>query len=1297
VTQTGRVTQRGEGTRPESRAILASYLPRLVEDVQRSGSNERLLVFDGSLVSADISGFTALSERLAGLGHEGAEELTDLLNRCFGRMIDACESRGGDIVKFGGDALLVLFTDDEHAPRAVAAMDAMRSIVAQPWSTNSVGRVRLGISQGAHSGAFGFSLVDGGHLELLVGGPSVSTTIDCESAAARGEILVSQAMAELLPPSWLGRETADGARPIRRGLRDVGNVGLRPLPSGRGVDGLERFLAAPLIDQVLAGSNGEHRQVAVAFVNVGATDDLFFAEGPLAVHEACQAVADNLREVLTAHPVHLLASDAYTNGAKLIITAGAPISTDADDDHLLLALHDLFSRPSSLPLRAGVNRGHVYVGDLGSATRRTFTVMGDAVNLAARLMQKAQPGQIVASAAILGRAVTDFECAWLEPFMVKGKSKPIDAAVVRGPIGAHTAVQDPSDQVSAVGFVGRHAELELLDRLAAGALDGHGAVAEIIGEAGIGKSRLVREALTRRPELSRVAFRGGQYAKNSPYYVIRVFLRELMGASSADSPVVVGERLRAWVRSAAPDLEVWMPLLAIAAGAEVAPTAEVDRIAEEFRRDRLLDTVADAIDAALSGPAALIVEDAHLVDSVSGDVLGRLVRRARSRPWVVLLVHRGDEGLLPESVPHDVVELHALAPDEARDLVVAASQAAGGSRRAGDDRRFDRLAERGGGHPLYLLELLSLDASAGVDDALPESIESLVTTRIDKLPAQDRLLLREAAVAGLVIDTTLIAESFDRPELARPERWHALRDFLEPRGHQRFRFRQDLYRAVAYEGLAYRRRREAHLVLGQTLEQRFAGDLAQVASLLSTHFDRGRDGDRAWVYSVLAGDTSRHGYANDEAAAMYRRALAHARTGASAEPTEVARVAEALGDVYQLGASYRQAIEAYQLSRRRGAVSPDREARVLRKIGYVREREGQLSQALRWYSRAQRRIDDIPEGRERRQAEAETALSRAGTLNRQGRNRESARFAELAARSAEAAQDRVVLARAYNILEVAYSSLGRAEAAQFARKALEMYEGSGDLVGEANVLNNLGVQAYYAGDWNSAVEYYRRSRDLRRQAGDLVGEAMAANNLAEVYSLQGHFDEARDLFEFAQRTWESAGYPIGVAYVTANLAMVEARSGAARSGLAMLGDARYRSLKIGASSLRLEMDVRRVECLLLAGDVDRAMADAIPLLAELTSVHEGDEELTTQLLPMIAIAHIAAGDHHSARECLQTTAERATADSNQYIMALVSLVNAELMAREGLDADAMRDAATDLLGHLGVVSVPSVLGVLRQT
>ena len=214
-----------------------------------------------------------------------------------------------------------------------------------------------------------------------------------------------------------------------------------------------------------------------------------------------------------------------------------------------------------------------------------------------------------------------------------------------------------------------------------------------------------------------------------------------------------------------------------------------------------------------------------------------------------------------------------------------------------------------------------------------------------------------------------------------------------------------------------------------------------------------------------------------------------------------------------------------------------------------------------------------------------------------------------------------------------------------------MYQGSGDLVGEANVLNNLGIEAYFAGDWSAAVEYYSVSRDLRRQAGDVAGEALAANNLAEVLSLQGRYEEATELFGFAQRTWESAGYPLFVAFAMANLALVRARAGEPRAGLATLGSARFLSLELGASALRLEMDVRRIECLLLDRQFERALAEAVPLCDELDAHHEGDDELTTQLLPLLALAQWVTGDHVASEATLCRTVQQAEAESNHYVAA----------------------------------------------
>ncbi|MDW3213050.1 MAG: adenylate/guanylate cyclase domain-containing protein [Ilumatobacteraceae bacterium] len=1266
-------------------SLLATYVPRLVEDHHRSGSNEQLLFASGTLVSADISGFTALSERLAAFGHEGAEELTDLLNRCFTEMIAACERRDGDIVKFGGDALLVLFGGERHAEDAAEAMSAMHTIVSRSWSTESVKRVELGISQGAHSGTIGCSLADAGHLELLVGGPTVSMTVRCEGDAARGEILVSEATARLLPASWLGEETDGGAWQLaRRRVQHQEDSGARS--SGRrGLAGLGRYLPAALADQIVAGVPGEHRQVVVAFVNMTGTDDLFAADGADAVNEASQRLAANVRQVLGNHPIHLLASDVYVNGTKLILAAGAPTSTDADEDHMLLGLRELFSLETTLPIRAGVNRGHVFVGDLGGPTRRTLTVMGDAVNLAARLMQRAEPGQIIVSRQVLGRADTKFDIAELPPFHVKGKSEPIRAAV----LGDALSVDD-ADHVSHVGFVGRADERTRLDLLADAALAGRGSVVDIVGEPGIGKSRLADETLLHHPGLRVHRMRGGQYAKNTPFFMIRGLLRDVLQLHGQD-PADLGEQLIAWSATNAPELMRWLPLLALPVGAEVGMTSAVERLADEFRRDRMLSVTADAIDRALREPTAVLAEDVHLFDPGSVDVLCELARRVAQRSTMIVMTRRtGSEGLaLGSEVPLETVSLTSLGVQDVVDLLAAAGVEVGVGDTTTAASDVEALVERAAGNPLFVLELVAA-LEEGSGDALPESIESLITTRIDLLPPRDRVLLRDVSVGGNTVDAPLLATAFDQPELESPDRWASLGSFLVPEGPGIYRFRQSIYRDVAYEGLAYRRRRQMHLAIGTTLERRRGSNLTTVMPLLSDHFDRARDHERAWIYSVAGGESARRTFANAEAVTLFERALRNAQHVTAADEAARARVAESLGDVHELMGHYPEAFAAYQESRARDAGS-EHQARLLRKIGEVRLNEGRLSQSLSWLTRAVRAVEQIDNARARDLETAETARLRAGALHRQGRLRLCAAQAELAAESAERTGDQLAMARAFNMVEVAYRTLGRPDAARYSDLALEMFAGSGDLVGEANVLNNRGVRHHFDGQWRSAIAEYERSRTLRRQAGDVVGEAMVANNIGEILSLQGRHDEAVELFEHASAAWQQAGFTVGVPYAGSNLAMTMARSGDPERGITLLDEATVALSELGASALVNEMAVRRVECQLLRGHTASALSLAEAIERRLTS-EAGDDQLLVQLLPMLGLAQVRSGDAVTAADTLRRALDSAREANDRYTTAITLMVWDELDRPTGDPRDGRRAEATQLLEQLDVIAVPAIVG-----
>ena len=229
-----------------------------------------------------------------------------------------------------------------------------------------------------------------------------------------------------------------------------------------------------------------------------------------------------------------LSTDADDDGGKLILTAGAPTITGNDEERMLLALRKIADVERAIPIRIGVNRGAVFAGDIGPWYRRTYTVMGDAVNLAARLMAKATPGQIFATVEVLEASGTRFATNELEPFMVKGKAKPVQAWAVGEVLGSRT--RDASVQLP---LIGRDQELAELRAALVDAEAGHGWLIELVGEPGIGKSRLIEE-LHAEQEANVLLATAEAFTSSSPYIVWRALLRALLGVDwEADDETVL--------------------------------------------------------------------------------------------------------------------------------------------------------------------------------------------------------------------------------------------------------------------------------------------------------------------------------------------------------------------------------------------------------------------------------------------------------------------------------------------------------------------------------------------------------------------------------------------------------------------------------------------------------------------------------------------------------------------------------------------------------------------------------------
>ena len=345
-------------------------------------------------------------------------------------------------------------------------------------------------------------------------------------------------------------------------------------------------------------------------------------------------------------------------------------------------------------------------------------------------------------------------------------------------------------------------------------------------------------------------------------------------------------------------------------------------------------------------------------------------------------------------------------------------------------------------------------------------------------------------------------------------------------------------------------------------------------------------------YSRVAGDRAKEKSANVEAATFYRRALDAARHSVGVSAEEKASLYDSLGDVCELAAMYDDAARAFGQARRHRPGDAG-QCRLLRKEGVVRERLGQYGQAIRWYARGLR-YRDVADVHDINQLQ----LAYAGVRFRQGKYAECIRWCRTVVPNAEAVGDRTSLAHAYYLLDHAYTMLGSKEAGTYREFALPIYEELGDLIGQANVLNNLGVSATIEGDWDESLRLFERSRVARERVGDIVGAATATNNIGEVLLDRGQIDEAERLFRDALRTWRGANYPIGVAVATSALGLAATRARRFEEALGFLEAALDDFRNMGAESFVIETEGRLAELYLSTGrrrprkGIDRSDTDA---------------------------------------------------------------------------------------------------------
>lgn len=1254
-------------------ALPCAYAPRLaIEWLARHPERQHLTV-DGSLAFVDISGFTVLTERLARKGKVGAEEMSDILNGTFGTLLRSAQADGADLIKWGGDAVLLLFRGPDHAEHAARAGFRMRKTLRAVGRQHATaGNVTLRMSVGIHSGRFTFFLVGDPavHRELLVCGPAASTTAVMESLAGPGQIAVSDATAALLPPAVLGGPIRDG-RLLRSEPRvlDVDPV----LVEEVGVD--TAGLVAPPIRAYLlvAGGGSEHRPISVGFVRFSGTDQLLRSGGPDATAAALDDCVRNIQYAAAEHEITFLESDIDRDGGKIMLVAGAPRSRGHDEERMLRAVRQIIDHAGTLRLAAGVNRGPVFSGDFGPEFRRTFSVKGDAVNLAARVMAKAGAGQVIATRAVVSRSRTAFAGEALPPFRVKGKSQPVQA-VALGRIDDERSADSP---VPLGGFVGRDRELAVLGRAIEGVRAGRGTLVEVIGEPGMGKSRLVDETRLL-ADIYAVNGPCGSYESNTAYYPFRTLLRHALGLTADSTDAAAARRLADRVRADAPHLEPWLPLLGVVLDVDVSPTRETAELEEMFRGAKLAEVTVEFLRAVLPRPSLIVFDNAHLVDDASADLLRRMADEVHRAPWLMLVTRRE----LPTGFVPDRSEEHerlVLAPiDESAALELLASTA---HPRPLGPQAMSAIAQKAAGNPLFLRELLLAAGRSGSVADLPDSVEAVVTTQIDRLDPHDRMLLRYAAVLGtrfrLADLRDILGQTLDDNAL------HRIGDFLHSDDDGRMAFRHALIRDAAYAGLPYRLRRQMHHQVGDAFE-RAGGGRDDLADQLALHFFHAGDYEKAWAYSRSAADRARSRYAHLEAIEFLEQALDSAGRLRKTVPFEVASAYEQLGDVRDLAGLSTEAADAYRRGRRFVVADPIHLARLMFKEASIAQRLGRFTPSLRLLSRG-RTVLVGTDG-----AAADAARSRLATRYSfgkylQGKYEDAMRWSATGASEARRAGDRDSLAYAYNTMHLAYLHSGRVEEQPYGELALAIYEELDDLRMQGHCLNNLAIGAMQDGRWELSSDLLQRAADLFRRVGDTANEANSVYNRADLLIRQGRFAEVEPLLTAALRAAEAVDDHQLVALVLRERGRTLVGLGRYAEALDVLADARNRLVGLDLPQDVIGLDGAVAECLLLTGRYGESAAVVGDALAHARGLRAN--RLIPPLLRVQAYGLLAAGRVGEARSALEAGLLAPGGTDGQHERALMLMALARITDDRD-EASELRDRSREILDRLAVVAVP---------
>jgi len=1180
---------------------LRTLIPQFIVD--KILKNEKKGSFEAITLFLDISGFTSMTERLMQEGKEGAEVLSEIINNIFEPVIDSIYSCGGFISNFAGDAFTAIFQDRTHCLMAVAcAVEIERIFTRVSSQQTKFGTFDFWAKLGLSAGKVDFGIIDGQKYKTFYfGGEAIRGCALSVHHCQKTGIVIDSAILNLIPEEETEKvKIANGYFHLIACKQPYKTVKFTEelIP-----DKIRRDFIPPKITELT--QNGEFREIATIFISFKESDNYDKQNEMIsAIADKCCILGGYFNRV-----------DYGDKGGVILVIFGAPVSYENNLHRAVDFLYSIRDRYRE-NIRAGITYSMAYTGFIGSKRRCEYTANGDKVNQAVRLMSVADWGEIFVSANVERKLTNLYFFHDIGNVLLKGKSESVAVYALMNRKEEHPLFFFSGE------MVGRERELNLLQQFSHSLNEKRFCgITTVYGEAGMGKSRLIYEFTKNIQEADIIFLQTDSILKMSmnPF---KQMLHHYFKQAEAKSVEEKKVKFEIVFNSMLLNLKQSSDIRCLPVIKELERTKTLFAAQIGIHYENSLYTLLEPKDRfenivfaykeffkglSLLKPLIIIIEDIHWLDDDSHKVFRTLCRSISDLPVMIIAAARfNDDGSKPilktdqEIILHEIV-LDRLDQQNAESFLYSRL---GGKSEKSLLQFINGKAEY---NPFYIEQIVSylkenelLIIEKGEfrikqkDIEIPDTINALIISRIDRLENELKNILQVASVCGrevelrILLDILKVYQSYlDRKQInvyleriENEQLWFKLNEL-------RYIFRHSLLHEAIYEMQLKARLRELHGLAADAIREIFAEKKERYYEI-ACHYDKAENTSAAKAYYYKAGEWFKSNYENLKAIECYDRLSEY--LAAESDTSELTDVLVEKGIILQFIGKWNDAEIQYQKAYDVAVRKNDSPAIINsgNKLAWIKNDKGNKDAALELY---------------------ENSLKLARELGDDQR-----------------------ISGTYSSIGYVYGSKGDY------RKGMENYQISiemdrklGDKYNEAHSIGNVGIFHALQGNYEKAMECFIRYRDLAEELNDKRGMSVSLGNMGNVYRDQGNNEKAMDCYHKYLQISEEIGNKLSIAYAIGNIGIMYSQENKYTEAIECFERKRQISIEMG-DKMQIAISSGNIgNVFLTQGDYNKAMSyfnEYLQLSEEI-----GDKRGISISVGNMGVAYSATGDYEKAVSC----------------------------------------------------------------